>query len=102
MKNCKAVFTALLLICASWAVANHHEAGELESALTDSSRADADKARDAGRMPAHVLTYLGIGSGMTVMDVIAAGGYYTEVLSIAVGAGRSRVRAESGSGTEVP
>jgi predicted methyltransferase len=32
-----------------------------------------------------VLTFLGIGSGMTVMDVIAAGGYYTEVLAVAVG-----------------
>jgi|TARA_B110000240_G_C13183263_1_gene318691 predicted methyltransferase len=30
--------------------------------------------------------FLGIGKGMTVVDVIAAGGYYTEVLSVAVGA----------------
>ncbi|MYE13073.1 MAG: class I SAM-dependent methyltransferase [Gammaproteobacteria bacterium] len=49
------------------------------------AEAAADRARDAGRRPAEVLAFLGIGSGMTVMDLIAAGGYYTEVLSLAVG-----------------
>lgn len=67
------------------AFADHHEAAMLQTALTESDRADADKARDAGRKPAEVLAFLGIGEGMTVMDVIAAGGYYTEVLAIAVG-----------------
>ncbi|MCP5180566.1 MAG: class I SAM-dependent methyltransferase [Pseudomonadales bacterium] len=60
-------------------------AAALREALTQSSRADEEKARDAGRKPADVVTFLGFGPGMTVMDVIAAGGFYTEVLSIAVG-----------------
>jgi predicted methyltransferase len=53
--------------------------------LSASSRSDADKDRDAGRRPAQVVAFLGIGPGMQVMDLIAAGGYYTEVLSLAVG-----------------
>lgn len=59
----------------------------LNAALSDSvSRTDADKARDAGRKPAYVVDFLGIEEGMTVIDLIAAAGYYTEVLSHAVGA----------------
>jgi predicted methyltransferase len=85
MRNLNKLVAMTLVLCASAAMANHHEAAELSAALMDSSRADADKSRDAGRKPAEVLTFLGIGPGMTVMDVIAAGGYYTEVLAIAVG-----------------
>ena len=38
-----------------------------------------------GASPHEVLDWLGIGPGMTVMDLVASGGWYTEVLSIAVG-----------------
>ncbi|MEZ5552105.1 MAG: hypothetical protein R3E82_14505 [Pseudomonadales bacterium] len=74
-----------LLLAAPLATADQHAAAALEAALTSADRPAEDKARDAGRKPAQVLTFLGITSGMTVMDVIAAGGYYTEVLSVAVG-----------------
>jgi len=53
--------------------------------LGSSSRLDEDKARDVGRKPAEVLVFLGIEQGMQVLDVIPASGYYTEVLSLAVG-----------------
>lgn len=49
------------------------------------TRSDEDKARDAGRKPAEVLAYLGLKPGDTAADFIASGGWYTEVLSIAVG-----------------
>lgn len=62
-----------------------HHLGPLEAALQNPSRSDADKARDAGRKPAEVLNFLGIGDGMTVLDLMASTGYYTEVLSLAVG-----------------
>jgi len=48
-------------------------------------RSDADRARDDGRKPAEVLEFLGIGPGMNVLDVMAAGGWYTEVLASTVG-----------------
>ena len=57
----------------------------LAADLATPSRAEEDRARDAGRKPAEVLAWLGIGPGMSVMDLVASGGWYTEVLSIAVG-----------------
>ena len=56
-----------------------------DAALASEQRPAQDKALDAARKPRQVMEFLGIGSGMTVMDVIAAGGYFTEVLSAAVG-----------------
>lgn len=60
-------------------------AHDLRSLLASEDRAESDRARDAGRRPADVLEFLGVEEGMRVIDVIAAGGYYTEVLSLAVG-----------------
>jgi len=60
-------------------------AEDLRTLLGSENRAEADRVRDAGRRPADVIEFLGIKNGMRVMDVIAAGGWYTEVLSIAVG-----------------
>lgn len=60
-------------------------AADLRALLASENRPAADRARDAGRRPADVAQFLGIEEGMRVMDVIAAGGYYTEVLSLAVG-----------------
>ena len=61
------------------------EVVDLRALLASESRPAEDRARDAGRKPADVIEFLGIESGMRVMDVYAAGGYYTEVLSLAVG-----------------
>lgn len=58
-------------------------APDLASMLAN--RPEEDRARDAGRKPAQVLDILGVEPGMDVIDLIAAGGWYTEVLSIAVG-----------------
>ena len=72
---------ALLILPATTMVAS----ADLASGLAAESRPAEDRARDAGRKPAEVLAWLGIGPGMTVMDLVASGGWYTEVLSIAVG-----------------
>jgi predicted methyltransferase len=60
----------------------------------DESRSTEDKARDGGRKPAEVMAFLGVEPGMTVIDVIAASGYYTEVLSRTVGP-RGKVYAQN-------
>lgn len=60
-------------------------APDLRALLGSDDRAEADRVRDEGRRPADVVEFLGIEPGMHVIDVIAAGGYYTEVLSLAVG-----------------
>jgi len=58
---------------------------DLDTALAGDTRSDDDKARDAGRKPVEVLEYLGVQPGMDVIDLMAAGGWYSEVLSLAVG-----------------
>jgi len=48
-------------------------------------RSAEDAARDAGRKPAEVLAFLGLEPGMRVLDVMASGGWYSEVIAGAVG-----------------
>jgi predicted methyltransferase len=57
----------------------------VNAALASADRSDADKALDAARKPAEVLDFLGLEPGMTVLDVMSGAGWYTEVLSRAVG-----------------
>lgn len=49
------------------------------------SRPEADKVRDGARRPYQIMELLGVEEGMTVIDVGAGGGWYTRVLSAAVG-----------------
>jgi len=58
---------------------------DLGATLAAAARSEADTTRDASRKPAEVLGFLGIETGMHVIDLMAAGGWYSEVLSIAVG-----------------
>ena len=58
---------------------------DLTQALSNPSRPQADRDRDADRKPAQLMAFLGVKPGMTALDTIASGGYMTEVLSIAVG-----------------
>jgi predicted methyltransferase len=67
--------------------ANTWTAEQLTKALADSSRPQGDRDRDADRKPAQLMTFLGVERGMTALDMIAGGGYLTEVFSVAVGSG---------------
>jgi predicted methyltransferase len=58
---------------------------DLAASLASDARSEEDRARDAGRKPVEVLALLGIEPGMDVIDLMAAGGWYSEVLSHAVG-----------------
>ena len=83
------LIATMALVLASGAptlrAADAKQSGSLAKALASEARPAEDRARDAGRKPAEVIAFLGIRPGMTVIDLIAAGGYYTEVLSVAVG-----------------
>ncbi len=57
----------------------------VDEALAAPARSEVDRARDAGRMPAQVLEFFGIGAGSRVADVLAGGGYYTRILVPVVG-----------------
>jgi predicted methyltransferase len=53
--------------------------------LKAESRPLEDRERDGARRPYQVMQLLGVKEGMTVLDVGAGGGWYTRVLSAAVG-----------------
>jgi predicted methyltransferase len=59
--------------------------GDLAAALAAADRPAEDEARDADRKPAELVQFFGVKPGMTTVDLIALGGYITEVLSVAVG-----------------
>lgn len=78
--------TALLsALCVSTCLGQELDTRALELALSGPDREVADFARDSARKPVQVLEFLGIRPGMTVLDLYAAGGYYTFILSKAVG-----------------
>lgn len=88
MKNSPIRFTALafLLILAIPSSASDWDAAALGQAIASNpDRPAGDAERDAGRKPGEVLTFLGVHKGMTALDLIAAGGWYTEALAVAVG-----------------
>ena len=55
------------------------------SAVAAADRSDDDRKMDARRQPAKLLDFAGIKPGMTVLDLMAGGGYTTELLARAVG-----------------
>ena len=55
--------------------------------LAPDGRLPNDAADDAARKPGEVLAFAGIATGQTVFEMEAGGGYYTELLSKAVGPG---------------
>ena len=84
MKSLIASFIAVFALLSGPASALDVQA-LIATITNDASRADADKARDAGRRPISVLNFLGVEPGMTVVDLVAVAGYYTEVISHVVG-----------------
>jgi predicted methyltransferase len=55
------------------------------AAMAKPGRPDDQKALDASRKPARVLAFLGLKKGMTAADIMAGGGYYSEIMSRVVG-----------------
>ncbi len=89
-KTCSVFACALIFFCGVWllagtAGADSHKAA-ISAAVANSERPAKDRERDANRKPESVLAFFGIGPGMTVLDMFAGGGYYTEILSRTVGA----------------
>ena len=58
---------------------------EYKSLLTHPDRPAEDFADDAARMPAKVLEFAGLSYGMTIVELEAGGGYYTELMAHAIG-----------------
>lgn len=59
----------------------------VEAVMAAPGRPAEDREIDTDRKPAEILAFMGIEEGFSVLDVSAAGGYYTELLAAAVGPG---------------
>jgi predicted methyltransferase len=57
----------------------------IAAAVANPNRPAADRDRDAARKPAEVLSFAGVKPGEQVLELIPGGGYYTRILSGAVG-----------------
>jgi predicted methyltransferase len=79
MLRAAALTLALLATAASAAP------GSIAAAVADTSRPAADTQRDAERKPAEMLAFAGVKPGMTVIDVLPGGGYFTRLFSDVVG-----------------
>jgi predicted methyltransferase len=78
----KAAIAACSLGLASSALAI---APDFMDKLGDESRPLEDRVRDSARRPYQIMMLLGVEEGMTAVDIGAGGGWYTRVLSAAVG-----------------
>ena len=74
--------TTLLIVVGCAAT---HRTQDFSAILASSDRPDTEKALDAARKPAEVLTFYGVKSGDKVADIWAGRGYYTAILSQVVG-----------------
>jgi len=79
-----AMAAALILTSTAHAQAPETTAA-IAAAVADSVRPDADKARDAARKPAEIVAFAGVKPGDKVAEFLPGGGYYTRIISKAVG-----------------
>jgi predicted methyltransferase len=77
---------AALALCAGGALAQPAATPDnVARAVADAGRTPEDKARDAARKPAEMLAFAGVRPGDKVAELLPGGGYFTRVLSPAVG-----------------
>lgn len=78
-----------LVAVADGGVRSEEQAGgsldPIARAVADPGRTVEDRARDIDRRPAEVLRFCEVGPGKRVGELMAGRGYYTEILSTAVG-----------------
>jgi len=72
-------------LCLAAPVAQAQTAQDYAAAVAAPGRAADDVALDASRRPAEVLGFLGLKAGMTAADIMAGGGYYSELMARIVG-----------------
>ncbi|WOI53887.1 class I SAM-dependent methyltransferase [Parvularcula sp. LCG005] len=62
------------------------EADPMAAALAHPDRPAEERTRDASRLPAETLDFAGLEPGMTVLEMEAGGGYFTEIIARVIGA----------------
>src|SRR5476649_1188391 len=82
--RCVAVGLAMAAMLAAAPVSSF--AQDYAAIIAAPDRSDSDRQTDQRRDPVKLLTFTGVKSGMTVLDMGAGGGYSTELMARAVGA----------------
>jgi predicted methyltransferase len=78
--------TVALVICGFAATSAHSAVpANIANAVANPDRPDEDRQRDANRKPTEVLSFVGIKNGEKVADFIPGKGYFSRILSSAVG-----------------
>ena len=85
MRNAHRYVLAALLSAAAITPLAAKVAPVIAAALASGERPAEDVARDADRKPAEILAFAGIKKGSKVVELAPGGGYYTRLLSLAVG-----------------
>ncbi|HWZ63064.1 MAG TPA: hypothetical protein VNX02_08590 [Steroidobacteraceae bacterium] len=83
-----AILATAALVTAGLAIPAAHAAGlpkYITAAVADPARPAADKERDASRKPAETLAFAGVKPGDWVLELAPGKGYFTRMLSAAVG-----------------
>lgn len=86
---------ALLLASPAAVVAGDAVNPAVTDAVTDSARPAEDVAHDAERKPAELMAFAGVHKGAKIAELAPGGGYYTRLLSLAVGP-EGHIFADSG------
>ena len=76
---------ACSLLFLSWYAYGANEPDIYDKSVSNTARPEGDRKRDALDHPAELLRLAGIKPGMQVADLMAADGYYTEIVSRVVG-----------------
>jgi predicted methyltransferase len=76
---------ALLLLGVPVFAATQLSAGYFASVVASADRPATDKARDADRKPAEMLAFAEVRPGQKVIELVPGTGYFTRLLSLAVG-----------------
>ena len=94
----KLMLAAAVAVVVTAAAAYAAPAAYIAAAVADKGRPEADTKRDADRKPAEMMEFAGVKPGMTVVDFLPGGGYFTRILSKVVGP-KGHVTALSPMGT---
>jgi predicted methyltransferase len=86
LKVLRTLLPALLVTGLAVAATSSAVPAFLAAAIANPSRPAEDVARDADRKPAETLLFAGIAPGEQVAELLPGGGYFTRIMSKAVGA----------------
>ncbi len=85
MTRATTILFAVAVLVLGASNASRAQTSAITAAVADPGRPAADTARDAVRKPAEMLAFAGLKSGDTVLEVLPGGGYFTRLISKAVG-----------------